>query len=152
MENRYKNLSGHSWLQRRDCPTGSAQVGQIGLFGLAEESTAASGCPTAFQEPAQVEFLPERQADQGEEPGEAVVPASQPGTEAQEHVSCSPAVSTMAQRGRKDWRSRWTWHLAAALRRRCLAQSSEWAGEPDRILILHPKSGNSDRDPRPRFF
>ena len=33
----------------------------------------------------------------------------------------------MAQRGRKDWRSRRTWHLAAALRRRCLAQSSERA-------------------------
>lgn len=87
MENRFENVSGHGQGERCGCPTASAQSGQIGLFGLAEKSSAAGGCPTAFQETAQIQFLPERRAEQGEEPGETVAPSTQPGAEAQEHVS-----------------------------------------------------------------
>lgn len=88
MKNRFKNFR----FERRGCPTGSAEAGQIGLFGLAQEASAAFGCPTAFQETAQIQFLPEGRADQGEEPGETVTPPPQPGAEAQEDISqeCRP--------------------------------------------------------------
>ena len=93
MKNRIKNL-GVYWPYRSiGCPTGSAEAGQIGLFGLAEEVTAAFGCPTAFQEAAQIQFLPESRADQGEEADETVVTVSQSGAEAQHHTG---------QQGRSD--------------------------------------------------
>ena len=41
---------------------------------LAEEATATPGCPIAFQAAAQIEFLPEGRADEGEAAGEAVAP------------------------------------------------------------------------------
>ena len=86
MKNRFKNLSGRSRFEWCGCPTASGEAGQIGLFGLAEEATAAFGCPTAFQEAAQIQFLPEGRADQGEEAGETVAPPPQPSAEAQQHV------------------------------------------------------------------
>ena len=92
MKNRFKNLSGHGRLERFGCPTGSAKAGQIRLFGLAQETTTAGGCPTALQEAAQVEFLPEGRAEQSKEAGKTVGPASQPSAEAQEDISqeCRP--------------------------------------------------------------
>ena len=48
-------------------------------------------------------------------------------------ASFSRAVSTMAKRGRKLWRSSRRWHLAAALRRRCLAQSMQ---EATRAMVV----------------
>jgi hypothetical protein len=86
MKDWFKNLSGQSRWQRCGCPTGLAEARQICLFRLAEEATAAFGCPTAFQQTAQIQFLPKRRAEQGEEPGETVAPASQPGAEAQQHI------------------------------------------------------------------
>ena len=44
------------------------------------------GCPTAFQEAAQVRFLPQGRADRCEEAREAMIPYSQPGAEAQQYV------------------------------------------------------------------
>jgi hypothetical protein len=89
MKNRFKNSSRRG----TGCPTGSAEAGQIGLFGPAQEASPAFGCPTAFQEAAQIEFLPEGRTNQGKEPGETVAPAAQPGAEAQEQIS---------QQGRPD--------------------------------------------------
>ncbi len=77
MRNRNKNFG----FKRIGCPTTSAIARQIGLFGPAQAASAALGCPAAFQEAAQIQFLPERGAEQGEEAGETVVPASQPGAE-----------------------------------------------------------------------
>ena len=93
MKNRFKNLRYQSQFVCDGCPIGLAEAGQIGLFGLAEEASAASGCPTAFQETAQIQFLPKGRAEQGEEAGETVAPSSQPGAEAQQEVS---------QQGRPD--------------------------------------------------
>src|SRR5208282_1210315 len=82
MKSRFKNL----WRRSIGCPTGSAEARQISLFGLAEETASSSGCPIAFQEAAEFEFLPQSRADQGEEPGEAVSPLAQKGAEAQQHI------------------------------------------------------------------
>ena len=49
MKNRFKNLRG--W--RTGCPTGSAETGQKGLFGVAEEATAAIGCPIDIEQTAE---------------------------------------------------------------------------------------------------
>src|ERR1017187_4945486 len=87
MKDWFKKLGGQCRWQRSGCPTGLAEARQICLVRLAEEATAAFGCPTAFQQTAQIQFLPERRAEQGEEPGETVAPASQPGAEAQQHIS-----------------------------------------------------------------
>lgn len=104
MKQRFKNLRPRTsgW------PIGSAEAGQIRLFGPAQEASAAFGCPTAFQQAVPVEFLPERRTDQGKEPGETVAPASQPGAEAQEDISPQggsdlPAhgVGVMAQKVRQ---------------------------------------------------
>src|SRR5271166_1375791 len=82
MKSRFKN----SRLWRGGCPTGSAEAGQIGLLGCAEETAAATGCPIDFQEAPQFPILPERRTDQSKQAGEAVGPASQMGAEAQQHI------------------------------------------------------------------
>src|SRR5208282_2421315 len=87
MKSRFKNL-GWFWSgQGTGCPTGSAEARQIGLLWLAEEATATPGCPIDFQQAAEFPVLPECRADQGEEPGEAVIPLSEPGAEAQQDIS-----------------------------------------------------------------
>jgi hypothetical protein len=82
MKTRFK----HSWFWRGGCPTGSAEAGQIGLLGRAEETAAAGGCPIDFQEAAQLPVLPGGRTDQGEQAGEAVAPLSEMGAEAQEDM------------------------------------------------------------------
>lgn len=82
MKNRFKNLK----CRGTGCPTGLAEAGQIGLFGLAQETAAASGCPIDFQEAPQFPILPEGRTDQGEQAGETIGPAAQVGTEAQQHI------------------------------------------------------------------
>src|ERR1039458_3269155 len=89
MKKQFKN----SWYRRDGCPTGSAKARQIGLLRRAQETTATTGCPLAFQEAAQIEFLPEGRADEGEEAGKTVAPLAQPGAEAQQHIG---------QQGRPD--------------------------------------------------
>jgi hypothetical protein len=85
MKNRFKNFG--CWLgQGGGCPTGSAEARQISLFGLAQETSAAIGCPIDFQQAAQFPVLPAGRADQSEEAGEAVMPLSQPGAEAQPDI------------------------------------------------------------------
>ena len=93
MNKRFKRLSWFGRFHGFGCPTGSAEACQICLLGLAEEATAAGGCPTAFQKTAQIQFLPEGRADQGEKACETVAPPSQPGAEAQQHIG---------QQGRPD--------------------------------------------------
>jgi ribose transport system substrate-binding protein len=56
------------------CPIGSSQAWQIGLLRCAEKLAAATGCPIAVEELAQIKPLPQRGADQREKPGEAVAP------------------------------------------------------------------------------
>ena len=86
MLDRFKNLGGHGRLGRSGCPIGSGETGQISLFWVAQESSAAVGCPIAFQQAAEFDFLPEGGADQGEEPGEAVRPPAQKDAKAQQHI------------------------------------------------------------------
>ena len=62
---------------RIGCPIGSSQTRQIGLLRRAQEADPATGCPIAVKELAQVEALPQRGADQREEPHEAVTPLAQ---------------------------------------------------------------------------
>jgi len=68
------------------CPIGSSEAWQIGLLGRAQEVPAATGCPIAVEELAQVEALPQGGPDQGEEAGEAVAPLAQEGAEAQQQI------------------------------------------------------------------
>ncbi len=68
------------------CPTGSAEAGQIGLLRRAQKAAAATGCPIDFEETAQFAVLPEGRADEREQPGEAVRPASQVSAEAQQDI------------------------------------------------------------------
>jgi hypothetical protein len=65
---------------RIGCPIALAQARQIGLRGRAQEVPAAPGCPIEVQQAARFEFLPERRAQQREEPREAVTPLTQPDT------------------------------------------------------------------------
>src|ERR1035438_993714 len=81
-----KSWFKNSWCWRTGCPTGSTKARQIGLLRCAEEAPAASGCPIDFQQTAQFPLLPESRTDQGEQPGEAVRPPSQMGTEAQQDI------------------------------------------------------------------
>src|ERR1017187_10694977 len=64
----------------------STESGQKGLFCRAQKPTAATGCPIDFEQAAEFEFLPQGRAQQCKEPGEAVVPLAQPGTEAQQRI------------------------------------------------------------------
>lgn len=66
-------------------PTVSSESRQKGLLGRAQKP-AAAGCPIDFEQAAQFEFLPQRRAQQGEEPDEAVAPLAQPRAEAQQDV------------------------------------------------------------------
>ena len=68
------------------CPIGSSEAWQIGLLRCAEEAATATACPIVVEELAQVETLPQRGADQGKEPGEAVAPLAQEGAEAQQQI------------------------------------------------------------------
>src|ERR1039457_1689075 len=72
---------------RTGYPTASTESGQKGLLWRAQKPTAATGCPIDFQQAAQLEFLPQRRAQQGKEAGETVAPLAQPGAEAQQHIS-----------------------------------------------------------------
>ena len=87
MKNRFKNNGGCWTGQGTGCPTGSAEARQIGLLRRAQKAAATSGCPIAFQKAAQFQFLPQRGANQGKEPGETVAPLPQKGAEAQEDIS-----------------------------------------------------------------
>lgn len=69
------------------CLPGLAEAHPLSLFGLAEEATAGTCCPIAFQKAAQFQYLQQGRADQGKESGEAVVPPTQEGAAAQEHIS-----------------------------------------------------------------
>src|SRR5580765_3163669 len=71
---------------RTGYPTASAESGQKGLLGRAQKASAAPGCPIDFEQAAQFEDLPQGRAQQREEPGEAVRPLTQPGTEAQQDI------------------------------------------------------------------
>ena len=93
MKKRFKNLAWHGQFERHGCPTGLAEARQIRLLGLAQETSATTGCPIDFEQTAQFPVLPEGRADQGEESGEAVRPLAQPGAEAQQHIG---------QQGRPD--------------------------------------------------
>jgi hypothetical protein len=87
MKNWFKNSWWFWFGQGAGWPTGSAEARQIGLFGLAPETSAATGCHIDFQQAAQFPVLPEGRANQGEEPGEAVIPLSELGAEAQQDIS-----------------------------------------------------------------
>ena len=77
---------------KRGCPTVSSPAWQVGLFGRAHEVAAATGCPIAVEQAAQIQALPQRGAQQREEAGEAVAPLAQERTETQQqiHQQCSP--------------------------------------------------------------
>ena len=79
MKNRFQNLGVHWPFRSIGCPTGLAEAHQISLLGRAQETSAATGCPIAFQEAAQFQFLPQGRVDEGKEPGEAVAPLTQEG-------------------------------------------------------------------------
>ena len=68
------------------CPTVLSQAWQIGLFGRAHEVPAATGCPIAVEQAAQIQALPQRCAKQREEPSEAVAPLAQECTKAQQQI------------------------------------------------------------------
>ena len=69
------------------CPTASSvQAGQVGLFGRAQETPAATGCPTAFEQVGPIPSLPEGRSQEREETSEAVAPLAQEGAEAQEEI------------------------------------------------------------------
>jgi hypothetical protein len=72
------------------CPIASRQTGQIGLFGRAQEAPAAAGCPIAVEQAAQIQSLPQRRAQQREQPGKAVAPLAQEGAEAQQQITPNP--------------------------------------------------------------
>ena len=86
MKNRFKKLGVHWPFRSIGCPIRSAETRQISLLGRAQETSAATGCPIAFQEAAQFQFLPQGRADQCKESGKTVAPLAQVRTEAQEHI------------------------------------------------------------------
>ena len=69
------------------CPLGSSEIRQISLLGCAEEVSAATGCPIAFEQAGQIKFLPQGRTDQREEPGEAVAPLAETSAEAQQQIN-----------------------------------------------------------------
>jgi len=73
-------------VMKSGCPTVSSPAWQIGLFGRAHEVPAATGCPIAVEQAAQIQALPQRGAQQREEAGEAVAPLAQERTEAQQQI------------------------------------------------------------------
>ena len=74
------------------CPIGLSHFWQISLLRRAQKAAATTGCPIAFEQMAQVQSLPQRRAQQCEQPCEAVPPLAQEGAEAQQHIDqqCRP--------------------------------------------------------------
>ena len=79
-------MGGIDVVMKSGCPTVSSQAWQIGLFGRAHEVAAATGCPIAVEQAAQIQALPQRCTQQREEAGEAVAPLAQERTEAQQQI------------------------------------------------------------------
>ncbi len=65
----------------------SGEVGKIGLLGHGQRAVSPSGCPTTSQQIEQVDFLPQRAAQEREEAGEAVAPRGQEGLVAQQQIA-----------------------------------------------------------------
>ena len=63
------------------------QTGQPRLFGLAQHAKTAAGCPTAFEQGAQIDAPPEDGARHGPEAGKAAGPAAEVREVAQQHVA-----------------------------------------------------------------
>src|SRR5213075_2931885 len=69
------------------CPRGLSQARQIRLLRRAQEATAASGCPIAIEQAAQIHSLPQSRAQQGEESSKAMRPLTEEGTETQQQIN-----------------------------------------------------------------
>src|SRR5437762_8822875 len=67
-------------------PQKSSESLQAGLLRGGDKTETAIGCPIASQQRGKIPATPERGAQQGKEPDEAMIPIMQEGQKAQEHI------------------------------------------------------------------
>src|SRR6516164_5957818 len=69
------------------CPTELTVSGQVSLLRLSQEMKSAFGCPIASQKALQVQLLPQGRTQESKQPCEAMPPATDEGTKAQQHLN-----------------------------------------------------------------